>query len=296
MAEAVRGILSPQEYKKPGMRWVYAALFAVASVLAVIMFYPFFWVITSALKNANEIHLVPPTVLPQDWRFENFSRAWDIYEFPRVTLNTLVLFAGFFASRLAVIATAAYSLSRLKLPLRRMFYLVFLATLMLPTMAYLVPSYLVLKDVPLFGVNLLDSFWALWLPAGADSFSLLLLKGFFDEIPRELSEAARIDGASELRVLVRVIVPLAKPIFAVLAIFAFLTVWNDFFWQKLLLVSQQLWTVPVMLWFRSSVVGAIPTVNIQLAAMAISIVPPMILFLFFQKNITTGVTMTGIKG
>jgi ABC-type glycerol-3-phosphate transport system permease component len=296
MADTARGILSPQEYKKPGLRWAYAAMFAFAVVLAVVMFYPFFWVVTSALKNANEIHLVPPTVLPQDWRFDNFARAWELYEFPRVTLNTLVLFTGFLVFRLAVISTAAYSLSRLKLPFRRSFYLIFLATLMLPTVAYLVPSYLVIQKVPLFGVSLLDSFWSLWLPAGADSFSLLLLKGFFDEIPRELSEAARIDGASELRVLVRVILPLAKPIFAVLAIFAFLAVWNDFFWQRLVLISPQLWTMPVMLWFRSSVVGATPAVNIQLAAMALSIVPPMILFLLFQKNITTGVTMTGIKG
>jgi multiple sugar transport system permease protein len=168
MADAVRGILSPQEYKKPGLRWVYAALMVFAVILAVVMFYPLFWVVTSALKNSNEIHLVPPTVFPQVWRFDNFTRAWDIYEFPRVTLNTLVLFAGFLGFRLAVISTAAYSLSRLKLPLRRTFYLIFLATLMLPTVAYLVPSYLVLKNVPLFGVNLLDSFWSLWLPAGAD--------------------------------------------------------------------------------------------------------------------------------
>jgi ABC-type glycerol-3-phosphate transport system permease component len=268
----------------------------VAVGLTVVMFYPFFWVLTGALKNANEIYQVPPTFLPADWRFDNFAKAWNIYEFPRMIANTLVLFAGFFVSKVVVITLAAYALSRMKLPFRRGFYLVFLATLMLPTVAYLVPSYLVIQQLPGLNFGLLDTNWAIWLPAGADSFTLLLVKGFFDDIPKELSEAGRIDGASEFRILYRIVLPLSKPILAVIGIFAFLTIWNDFFWQRLVLISPENWTISVMLWYRSAVVGATPAINVQLAAMFLSIVPPMILFLLTQKNITTGVSMTGIKG
>ncbi len=296
MSANERGILSPNEYKTPAMRVAYGLFLTVAAALTVIMFYPFFWVLTGALKNSNEIYLVPPTFLPSDWRFDNFSQAWESYEFPRMLWNTLVLFGGYFASKVLVITLAAYALSRMKLPFRRAFYLVFLATLMLPTVAYLVPSYLVLQQLPGFSFGLLDSYWALWLPAGADSFTLLLVKGFFDDIPKELSEAGRIDGASEFRILRRIILPLSKPILAVLAIFSFLTVWNDFFWQRLVLISPENWTISVMLWYRSAVVGATPAINVQLAAMFLSILPPMVLFLLTQKNITTGVSMTGIKG
>lgn len=291
-----RGILSPNEYKSPGMRLAYGLFLTVAVSLTVIMFYPFFWVLTGALKNSNEIYQVPPTFLPTDWRFDNFAKAWGIYEFPRMIGNTMVLFAGFFVSKVLVITLAAYALSRMKLPFRRAFYLVFLATLMLPTVAYLVPSYLVIQQLPGLDFGLLDTPWAIWLPAGADSFTLLLVKGFFDDIPKELSEAGRIDGASEFRVLYRIILPLSKPILAVIGIFAFLTIWNDFFWQRLVLISPENWTISVMLWYRSAVVGATPAINVQLAAMFLSILPPMVLFLLTQKNITTGVSMTGIKG
>jgi multiple sugar transport system permease protein len=296
MSSNERGILSPNEYKNPGMKLAYGAFLAVALALTVIMFYPFFWVLTGALKNSSEIYLTPPTFLPVDWRWDNFAKAWDSYKFPQMVWNTLVLFAGYFASKVLVITLSAYALSRMKLPFRRGFYLVFLATLMLPTVAYLVPTYLVIQKLPGFSFGLIDTNWSIWLPAGADSFALLLVKGFFDDIPKELSEASRIDGASEFRILTRIIVPLSKPILAVIGIFSFLTIWNDFFWQKLMLIDPETWTISVMLWYRSAVVGATPAINVQLAAMSLSILPPMLLFLLTQKNITTGVSMTGIKG
>src|SRR5262249_17022792 len=161
----------------------------------------FFWVFTGALKDADEIYSVPQSVLPQHWLWENFASAWNFYEFPRVILNTMILFLGTVASKLVVLSLPAYSLSRLNLPFRKGFYMIFLGTLMMRAVAYIVPSYLVIHDVPLFHINLLDSYWSIWLPAGADSFTLLLMKGFFDNIPRELSEASRIDGASDIRIL-----------------------------------------------------------------------------------------------
>jgi multiple sugar transport system permease protein len=169
--------------------------------------------------------------------------------------------------------------------------MVFLATLMLPTSAYLVPSYVVIKDLGLY-----DSWWALWLPAGANSMQLLLMKGFFDGIPKELSEASYMDGASDGRILRSVVLPNSQPIVAVVAIFTFLDVWNNFFWQRLILPSPRNWTMAIELWYRSFVIGANPALDIQLAGMFISLVPPLVLFLLFQKHITEGVTLSGIKG
>jgi multiple sugar transport system permease protein len=296
MAEKTRGILSAIDYRNPSNKFAYTVFLLVAVVLAVIMMYPIFWVFVSAMKESSEIVRMPPTFLPKTWRWENFKEAWASYQVPRMVANTAAVYAGFVLSRLLVITLAAYSLSRLRLPFRRGFYMLFLATLMLPAAAYLVPQYLVIQELPIIKVSLYDTWWALWLPAGASSMQLLLMKGFFDEIPRELSEAGRIDGASELRILGRLILPNSKPIIAVVSIFAFMEVWNNFFWQRLILPTQARWTMAVMLWYRSFTIGGNPPMNVQLAGMTLSIIPPLVLFMIFQKYITQGVTMTGLKG
>jgi multiple sugar transport system permease protein len=296
MEGRIRGILSPNDYRTPLYRAAYIMFLVGACLLAVGMLAPILWVFLSANKESSEIYQVPPTLLPKTWHWENFETAWKSYQVPRMFLNTAIVYLGFILSRLLVITPAAYALSRLRLPLRRGFYMLFLATLMLPAMAYLVPQYLVIQSLPIIKVKLYDTWWALWLPAGASSMQLLLMKGFFDEIPRELSEASRIDGASELRILRSVMLPNARPIVAVICIFAFLEIWNNFFWQRLILPSQARWTMAVMLWYRSFRLGGNPPMNVQLAGMFISIAPPFLLFLLFQRSITQGVTMTGLKG
>lgn len=296
MNSANRGILSPNEYKSKKMRFLYTLFILVAVFLTLIMFYPFLWVFFGALKTSNEIYSLPPTFLPEDWLWGNFSEAWKFYEFARTMFNSLILYIGFYISKLFVIITAAYALSKIKLPARKFLYMLFLATLMLPTVAYLVPSYLVITKLPIINISLLDSYWAIWLPSGADSFALLMMKTFFDNIPMEISESGYIDGANHRTILKDLILPLAKPILAVLGIFAFLAIWNDFFWQRLVIISPSKWTISIMLWFRSTVTGATPSINVQLAAMFLSIIPPMIVFLIFQKEITEGAITSGIKG
>lgn len=296
MEKRTRGILSPNDYRAPVYHAVYILFLAVAVLLAAVMLAPILWVFLSAAKESAEFMRMPPTLVPSKWHWENFAAAWKSYQVPRMLLNTAAVYLGYVISRLLVITPAAYALARLRLPWRRGFYMIFLATLMLPAMAYLVPQYLVIQSLPLIKVSLYDTWWALWLPAGASSMQLLLMKGFFDEIPRELSEASRIDGASEIRILRSVILPSAKPIMAVICIFAFLEVWNNFFWQRLILPSQARWTMAVMLWYRSFRIGGNPPMNVQLAGMFISIIPPLAMFMVFQRYITEGVTMTGLKG
>jgi multiple sugar transport system permease protein len=291
MAESTRGILSPNEYRSPKYSGFYAVCLIIGIALAVGMIFPILWVLLSGLKPAGDIYRLPQTLFPKTVMWENFAEAWRVYDIPRIVLNSFLVYLGVLVSKLLVITLAAYALSKMELPFRNVIYMVFLATLMLPTTAYLVPSYVVIKDLGLY-----DSWWSLWLPAGANSMQLLLMKGFFDGIPKELSEASYIDGASDSRILRSVVLPNAKPIIAVISIFTFLDVWNNFFWQRLVLPSPKNWTMAVELWYRSFVIGGNPAMNIQLSGMFISIVPPLVLFLLFQKYITEGVTLTGIKG
>jgi multiple sugar transport system permease protein len=291
MTERSRGILSENEYKQPFYGVVYTIFMVAALLLSLVMIYPIFWVFSSTLKSSAEIYRVPATFFPSNPEWDNFIVAWKAFEYPRMVVNTMLVYLGTLTCRLIVVVPAAYALSRLAVPGRRFFYLMFLATLMLPAAAYLVPSYLVIMRLGLY-----DSWRALWFPAAAASMPLLLAKGFFDEIPRDLSEAARIDGATDLRILRSVILPNSKPIMAVISIFAFLEVWNNFFWQRLVFSSREKWTMPVMLWWRTSTIGGNPEMNVQLAGMFFSILPPFILFLIFQKYITEGITLTGLKG
>jgi multiple sugar transport system permease protein len=286
----VRGILSPNEYRRPGYRAVYLACLALALVLSLIMLYPVLWVLLSAVKTPAEIYRNPPTVFPTTADWNNFAQAWKSYEIPRMFANTTIVFFGFLISRLTVVALASYALSRLDVPFRNFFYLLILSTLALPTFAYLIPSYLVVKDLGLY-----NSWWALWVPAGASAFQILIVKNFFDGIPRELSEASRMDGAGELRILWSVVLPLSRPVLAAISIFSFLEVWNNFFWQHLIFSDPSTWTMPVMLYFKSFTIGGNPPINVQLAGMFLSLLPPLVIFLLFQRNITNGVTMTGIK-
>ena len=291
-----RTILSDGERRVPQYRLVYGVCYALGVLLALSMLFPIAWVFFSALKDSSEIMRVPGTFLPSTWNWTSFTEAWTKYQIPRMVFNTVVVYLGFLVSRLFVVTLAAYALSRLPVPFRRTIYMIFLATLMLPATALLVPQYLVVAELPLIKVSLIDTWWSLWLPAGVSSMQLLLMKGFFDDIPKELSEAAKIDGASETRTLRSVILPNAKPIVAVVAIFAFFEVWNNFFWQRLVLISQQKWTMAVMVWYRTYTIGGNPPLNVQLAGACMSIVPPLLLFLIFQRFITQGITMTGLKG
>jgi multiple sugar transport system permease protein len=287
-----RTIISEFDRRRFSVKIGYSLCVLFAVGLAVTTFYPLFWVFFGSLKDAGEIFVVPPTVLPKTFLWENFIKAWAVYEIPKVFLNTFYVFAGVIGVKLLVLSSAAYAISQLKVPFKKTFYLIFLATLILPFFAYIIPTYLVIDKL-----RLLDTYWALWLPAGADSFSLLLLKGFFDDIPKELFEAARIDGASETRILRSIVLPISKPILAVLSIFAFMGVWKDFIWQQIILPSAGNWTISVSLYYHSlNKLGATLPYNIQLAAMLLSTLPPMLIFLFFQKYLIGGVTLSGIKG
>lgn len=263
--------------------------------MALIMIYPLLWVFFSALKGPREVYLIPPTLLPKEWNWANYKEAWEAFNIPKYTLNTFVLFGGILISKLTVTTLASYSLSVMDLPWKRGFLFLFLSTLMVPALAHMIPSYLVLQNLPIFHINLLNTYWAFWLPAGADAFAIFLLKGFFDGIPRDLFEAARIDGASEFRILMTIMLPLSKPILATLSIFCFMGVWRDFFWPMVVLSESRLWTIMVAIYnfvFQSRVY----TVNIHLAAGLITTIPPMLVFLFFQRYIIQGVTFTGLKG
>ncbi len=166
------------------------------------------------------------------------------------------------------------------------------ATLMIPPMVVLLPAYLTVKDLPIFGWNLLNTPWAIWLPAVANGFFIFLLKRFFDSIPRELLEAAQIDGASPLRILWSIVLPVSRPILGVVSILSVVNVWKDFVWPLLVLPDTEKMPISVGI---ASLSAQMPQ-NVLIASLVIASVPAIIVFFVFQRSIMAGLTAGSLKG
>jgi multiple sugar transport system permease protein len=282
--------MSAYDLKKPVNRIVYYLMLIVVLIMACSMLYPMFIIFFNGLKLNSEVNTFPPTFLPSEWHFDNYRKAWGYIELPLFARNTLFIFVGNMIVTVIVLGLASFSLSRMNVPYKKAIGYFFLLTLFIPPTTYIIPNFVNLRDL-----GLMNTFWALWLPAGANAFFLLLLKSFFDGIHMELFESARIDGASEIRLFYQIAFPLSVPIFATLAIFVFATAWNDWYWPGLILSSNERYPLATAI---SKYVVNIRRLDINLRFAILSMItfPPVIVFLIFQKYIVRGLNFGGIKG
>ncbi|MFJ6675543.1 carbohydrate ABC transporter permease [Actinosynnema sp. NPDC091369] len=265
----------------------YAALAITTVVLTAVFVVPLVWVVLSAMKPAVELARVPPTVLPETWTPGTYAEAWDLMDLGRYFLNTIVVAVGVWAVQLAVDVPAAYALSRLKPVLGKGILGMMLLTLMMPAAVLLVPTYLTISDL-----GLLNNPLALWLLGAANAFTVFLLKRFFDQLPAEVLEAARIDGAGQFTLLWRIVLPLSRPILAVVSIFAVVAAWKDFIWPLLVFSDPARQTLSVAL----QRFAPDTPVNLLLAGLVLSSVPMIGLFLVFQRHVLAGLTAGSVKG
>ncbi len=290
-----RAIISPMEMRRPGVAIFYWVLFAGLLVLTITTVYPLYWMYSGGLKSSQELIRTPPTFFPRELRWETYPEAWDKLNYRRYFGNTLILAAGALLLQLLVSATAAFSLSKLKPAGSKILLVLFLSTLMVPPSAYLIPQYLTVVRVPLLRIRLIDTWWAVWLPGAISAFNIFILKSFFDEVPSDLTDAARIDGASPFQLFTVIILPLSKAVLAVVAIFTVIAQWKDFFWPFLVLKTAEIQPIMVAL-YRFTNQSMPEPMNIIVAGLAIASTPMIVLFLIFQKQILRGITLTGLKG
>ncbi|GAA1074950.1 carbohydrate ABC transporter permease [Nocardiopsis composta] len=293
MSASVRTLVRPAVLRTRRGRLVYWSVLALALVLFTAAFIvPLYWAATGAMKAPAELARTPPTLVPETWQPENYARAWREMDLGRYFLNTVVLAGGAWLVQLAVQVPAAYALSKLRPRFGNAILALMLLTLMMPVTALLVPVYLTVVDVPLFNRNLLDSPSAVWLPAAANAFNIYILKNFFDRIPDDILDAARIDGAGPLTVMVRVVLPLARPIIAVVSILSIVTAWKDFLWPLLVIPDPAKQPLSV---FLQRVAQDTP-LNILMAGLVLASVPLIALFLLFQRQVIGGLSAGGLKG
>ncbi|WP_405846117.1 carbohydrate ABC transporter permease [Streptomyces sp. NBC_01518] len=288
-----RTLLSPASLARPRGKAVYWTVFTGVVVLFALAFlFPVYWMVTGAMKSPDEIAQTPPTIVPHHLHLSGYTDAWDLMQLPEHLWNTVVQAAGAWAFQLVLCTAAAYALSKLKPAFGKLILGGILATLMVPAQALVVPKYLTAADLPLIHTSLLNSPLGIWLPAVANAFNLYLLKRFFDQLPRDVMEAAEIDGAGKLRILWSIVLPMSRPVLGVVSIFALVAVWQDFLWPLMVFSDTDKQPISVALVQLSQ--------NIQLtvliAAMVIASIPMVAMFLVFQRHIIAGISAGSTKG
>jgi multiple sugar transport system permease protein len=290
-----RSLISSSQLNRARNKVIYRiVLTAVVVIFTLVFIGPLYFLFTDGLKSTQEAIAAPPTLYPHALHPSSYSRAWSEFSLGRLLLNTLYYAFGALAFQLIFDVAAAYSLSRLRPALGNVILAMMVATLMIPAMVLIVPLYITVSSLPIVHINLIGSPAAIWLPSVANGFNIFLLKRFFDSIPVELTEAAEIDGASPLRILRSIIIPISRPILAVVSIFSLVAVWKDFLWPLLVEggFNPPRETLNVGIWTASQTAPQ----NMVLAASAIAAVPTIIFFLIFQRNILAGLTAGGIRG
>ena len=288
------GLISEIEWRRPSTRWGMRTLHVMLLVgLVVIGLGPILWLAKSAITPTLDTISHPMSLFPHGTAWSNLSQAWNDVHVGRYFWNTIVVALGSWVSQIVVATTGGYALSVLRPRYAPIIKGLLLATLFIPTIVLLVPLYLEIVRLPIVHRSLIDNYWALWLPAGASAFNVILMTRFFDNLPREIFEAAKIDGAGPFQLFWRIVLPMSKPILGVVSVFAVLASWRDFLWPLLVISNPDKQPLSVRL----------PSIELQtslgvfLAAMLIACLVPIAAFFLFQRSFLRGTGLGGaIKG
>jgi multiple sugar transport system permease protein len=289
-----RGIVSPADWRRPVVRRTLRLIHGVTlAFLLVVGLGPLLWLAKSSITPTQDTLRTPMALFPHGFDFSYFLTAWTQTHIDRYFLNTVWIAAGSWLVQIVVATTAGYALSVLRPRFARLMTGLVLATLFVPAIVLLVPLYLTVVDVPLVHFRMIDTFWAVWLPAGANAFNVIIVKRFFDNLPREIFEAARVDGAGPFRLFWSIVLAMSRPIIGVVSVFAVIGTWKDYLWPLLVLRNPNIQPLSV----RLPTLQPATELDIFLAALSIATLFPIALFLLFQRMFLRGEGLGGaIKG
>jgi multiple sugar transport system permease protein len=275
------GLISHSEWERPAVRVGVGGAQALLLVgLVVVGLGPILWLAKSAITPTIDTITHPMSVFPHGAAWSNLHEAWSTVHVGRYFWNTIVIALGSWASQLVVATTGGFALSVLRPRYAKLIKGLLLGTLFVPAIVLLVPLYIEIVHPPLIHHSFIDSYWAVWLPAGASAFNVVLVTRFFDNLPREIFEAARIDGAGHFRLFWSIVLPMSKPILGVVSVFAVLASWKDFLWPLLVLSNPDKQPLSV----RLPAIQSQTSLGVFLAAMFIACLLPIAAFLVFQRS------------
>jgi multiple sugar transport system permease protein len=267
------------------------AAYLTLGPISVVALVPLLWMLSTSLKPDEQLYLWPPQWLPSPVMWENYPRAWTYAPFTTYLRNTLTITLLALIGQMISASVVAYGFARLRFPGRDVMFMVLLATLMLPGVVTMIPTYLLFRTL-----GWIDTFYPMIVPAyfGGSAFYVFLLRQFFRSIPMELSDAAKIDGCSNLGTLFRIVMPLAKPALATVAIFSFMNHWNDFIRPLIYLNSQQNLTLTVGL--QAFMLDYRLLFQYLMAVSAVMTLPVIVIFFVAQRYFIQGMILSGMKG
>lgn len=267
-----------------------AARYLALGAVAVSMLLPFVWMVSTSLKREDEVFQFPPTFVPAEPQWSNYPHVLTMPGAPFFLFfgNTLLVTVCVVAGQVFVCSLAAYAFARLRFVGRHVLFVAFLATMMIPGQVTMIPTFTLVARL-----GWINTYWALIVPGLSSAFGIFLLRQFFLTLPRELEDAARVDGANEWQVYRRVILPLSKPALTTLAVFTFMGTWTDFLWPLLMTNSLAMRTLEVGLSvFKTSYTTDWPK---QMTASVLVMLPVLLVYIFTQRFFTRGIALTGLK-
>lgn len=264
------------------------ALWALLAAGALIMIFPIYWMFATAIRPKDQIFSASTGILPTGWVWRNFADALNHMPFLHWFWNSTVIAVVAVVITVSINLLCGYAFAKFRFAGRDVLFLTVLSALMIPVQVIIVPLFFVVSDL-----GLLNSYWGVILPRAAEAFGIFMVRQFMVSIPDELLEAARLDGASELTIFRKIVLPLSKPIIAVLIIFTFMWRWNDFVMPLLMLTDQDMYTVQLGL---NLLKGQYNTEWTDIMSIALlSLVPMLVIFVFFQRQLIQGIAGTGLK-
>ena len=259
--------------------------------VSVLMVVPFLWMLSTSFKNSVEVFNFPIEWIPKHFYFENYSHVWlnEYYPFYQFFGNSIYIAFMALLGQIIVSATAAYAFAKVNFRFKNVIFVLYLSTMMIPHQATLVPYFALFRVLKIYNTH-----WALILPAWVNMTSIFLLRQFFMSIPEDLSESAKLDGASHLRILVQIIMPLAMPAVSTLIILGFVSVWNDYTNPLVFITKKDLYTIT--LGIAAYTEDDMTLYNLIMVAATCAILPIAIVYLSCQKYFIQGIATSGMKG
>ncbi len=264
--------------------------YIVLGATTVVVMLPYIWMVSTSLKGADEIFAYPPTWIPQAWRFQNYVDAWNAAPFGRYFFNSLLVAVTVTVGQLITCSLAAFAFARMEFKGKNVMFALFLSTTMISTQVTLVPAYLVLAHL-----HWLNTYQALIVPFLANAFGVFMMRQYFMTLPRELEDAAKLDGCGRLRFLWQILLPLSKPIISAQALFAFMGNWNSYLWPLIVTTSEDMRTLQIGLRYFVGQEGGTRWGLFMAATVFVSL-PVMIFYFVIQRSFVEGIATTGLKG
>lgn len=286
------GALTPLDMKQIKYKILYAIICLFMLTMIAIVVIPALWMVMTCFKEPAELASVKQSFFPKQFRFEKFADTWSRMKLHKYFINTLIMSVGAVVADVIVNGLAGYVLSKLKPRGAKAYFA--LVTVLLLVNAPMIPLYMTFVKFPIGHFNMLGTYWPIWMMAAANMFNILLFKTSFDSISISLVEAAKVDGASAVRIFMSIIIPMSVPVITTVAIFTFNGNFGAFFWPYLIVPTENRRTIGVMLYMMKS--NAVYTLDTKMIAAFICIIPQLLIFIIFQKKIIGGINLGGVKG